>query len=80
MVTTDVPGCRDAIEPNVTGLLVPVGDAQALADAVRDLASDPVKRLKMGAAGRSLAERVFDVGDVMGAHIMVYEALLSTAR
>ena len=80
VVTTDVPGCRDAIEPNVTGLLVPVGDAQALADAVRDLASDPVKRLKMGAAGRSLAERVFDVGDVMGAHIMVYEALLSTAR
>ena len=80
VVTTDVPGCRDAIEPNVTGLLVPVGDAQALADAVRDLANDPDKRLKMGAAGRSLAERVFDVGDVMGAHIMVYEALLSTAR
>jgi len=80
VVTTDVPGCRDAIEPGITGVLVPVGDAHALADAVQDLARDVNKRLQMGLAGRAFAERVFDVGDVMSAHIMVYEALLSTAR
>jgi glycosyltransferase involved in cell wall biosynthesis len=80
VVTTDVPGCRDAIEPGKTGLLVPVGDAQALADAVRELAFNKDKRLAMGAAGRQFAERVFDVGDVVSAHIMVYEALLSSAR
>ncbi|MCD0506098.1 glycosyltransferase family 4 protein, partial [Bordetella petrii] len=39
VVTTDVPGCRDAIEPDVTGLLVPARDAQALAYAIVRLAS-----------------------------------------
>ena len=32
VVTTDVPGCREAIIPNKTGLLVPVKDSQKLAD------------------------------------------------
>ena len=40
VVTTDMPGCRDAIEPGVTGLLVPVRDAAALATAVQSLAAD----------------------------------------
>lgn len=58
VVTTDVPGCRDAIDPNVTGLLVPARDAVALADALQSLIDDPALRKRMGAAGRSLAERV----------------------
>src|SRR5690606_38436476 len=44
VVTTDVPGCRDAITPGVTALLVPVRDAQALADPVVSLAHDTVRR------------------------------------
>ena len=50
VVTTDVPGCRDAIEPGKTGLLVPVRDAGALADAIARLAADPALRHAMGAA------------------------------
>ena len=49
VVTTDVPGCRDAIEPDKTGLLVPVRDAGALADAIARLAADPALRRAMGA-------------------------------
>ena len=37
VITTDVPGCRDAIEPNISGLLVPVMNDEALADAIHDL-------------------------------------------
>ncbi len=75
IVTTDVPGCRDAIEPGVTGLLVPARDAQALANAVQRLAANPELRERMGAAGRDLAERDFGLQTIVQAHLDVYEAL-----
>ncbi|CAB3650979.1 glycosyltransferase family 4 protein [Achromobacter pestifer] len=75
VVTTDVPGCRDAIEPNETGLLVPVRDAQALADAIARLVDDTALRLSMGNAGRVLAEREFDIARVARIHVALYDAL-----
>ena len=76
VVTTDMPGCRDAIEPGVTGLLVPVRDAAALATAVQSLAADAGLRQRYGAAGRKLAEREFDIRHVVQAHLDAYDALL----
>ena len=76
VVTTDVPGCRDAIEPDVTGLLVPVRDAAALMRAVMQLANNPELRHRMGAAGRALAEQAFDVQEVSRRHLDIYEGLL----
>jgi glycosyltransferase involved in cell wall biosynthesis len=76
VVTTDVPGCRDAIEPDVTGLLVPARDSAALAAAVQRLADDPDLRRRFGAAGRELAEREFDIRKVVQAHLDVYRALI----
>lgn len=75
VVTTDVPGCRDAIEPGQTGLLVPVRDAQALADAIARLVEDAALRQALGAAGRALAEREFDIGRVARIHVELYDAL-----
>lgn len=75
VVTTDVPGCRDAIEPDVTGLLVPVRDAEALAAAIERLAADAALRRSMGAAGRALAEREFDIRRVERIHVELYDAL-----
>lgn len=75
VVTTDVPGCRDAIEPGETGLLVPVRDAPALADAIARLAQDAALRQSMGAAGRALAEREFDINQVARIHVALYDAL-----
>ena len=76
VVTTDVPGCRDAIEPGQTGLLVPVRDAQSLADAIARLAEDAALRQRMGAAGRALAEREFDIKRVARIHVELYDALV----
>ncbi|MCS3507271.1 glycosyltransferase family 4 protein [Achromobacter sp. JUb104] len=75
VVTTDVPGCRDAIEPGQTGLLVPVRDAQSLADAIARLAEDAALRQRMGAAGRALAESEFDIKRVARVHVELYDAL-----
>lgn len=76
VVTTDVPGCRDAIDPGVTGLLVPVRNAAALADAINWLINDPAHCRCMGAAGRALAETVFDVRQVVAAHLRIYQELI----
>ena len=75
VVTTDVPGCRDAITPGVTGLLVPVRDAQALAEAVVSLAHDDKRRHDMGQAGRELAEREFDIRLIAQKHVQLYNEL-----
>ena len=76
MVSTDVPGWRDAIEPGVSGVLVPLRDARALADAVATLAGDEALRARMGAAGRALAERDFGLDGIVRAHLDVYRALI----
>ena len=76
VVTTDVPGCRDAIEPNVTGLLVPARNTQALADAIAQLLRNPSQCSAMGLAGRQRAESLFDVQAVVQTHLALYQALL----
>lgn len=74
VVTTDVPGCRDAIEPGVTGVLVAVRDAAALAVGVQTLLDDRAQIETMGKAGRDLAERAFDVQEVAERHMALYQA------
>ncbi|SPU51493.1 glycosyltransferase family 4 protein [Bordetella trematum] len=79
VVTTDVPGCRDAIEPGQTGLLVPARDAVALAAAIARLAVDDGLRERMGQAARELAEREFSLQDVCRRHLDIYASLLAQA-
>ena len=75
VVTTDVPGCRDAIEPGNTGVLVPVRNAQALANAIQDLVENPHRRRALGIAGRELAEQAFAIEKIVGAHLAIYREL-----
>ena len=80
VITTDVPGCRDAILPDQTGLLVPVRDAAALAKAIAELISDPQRCAAMGLAGRQLAESIFDVKSVVQRHLTIYQELLASVQ
>ena len=61
VVTTDAPGCRETVISGVNGLLVPVGDAHALAAALETLICSPARVEAMGAASRRLAVERFDV-------------------
>lgn len=72
VVTTDMPGCRAAIRPEETGLLVPPRDPEALAAALARLAEDPELRTRLGRAGRALAERRFGVDGVIRRHLELY--------
>lgn len=75
VITTDVPGCRDAIEPGNTGVLVPVGNSEALASAIIELLENPKRRFDMGEAGRKLAEEAFAIEIVVQNHMAIYESL-----
>lgn len=72
VVTTDVPGCRDAIRPGETGILVPVRDAKALSDAIRKLVQNKALRICMGKAGRRDAEARYNVHTIAAAHLAIY--------
>ncbi|MDH3578995.1 MAG: glycosyltransferase family 4 protein [Hyphomicrobiales bacterium] len=64
IITTDTRGCRETVSEGVNGLLVPVGDAKALADAMERMASQPEEIASMAAESRKLAEAEFDVAGV----------------
>jgi glycosyltransferase involved in cell wall biosynthesis len=76
VVTSDVPGCRDAIDPNITGVLVPAKNPIALADAIQALIESPERRAQMGKAGRELAEQAFAIEKIVGQHMTIYQELL----
>ena len=73
VITTDVPGCRDAIVVNESGLLCKVKDAQSLAQQIEKLIVDDILRTKMGKAGRRLAEKEFDITKIIQEHFQAYE-------
>jgi glycosyltransferase involved in cell wall biosynthesis len=76
LVTTDVPGCREVVTNDVDGLLVPVKDAAALANAITKLAKDPALRARLGSAARRKAMAEFDERSVVEKTLGVYRELL----
>lgn len=77
IVTTDNPGCRDSVIPNVTGKLVPIKNSLSLAEALIVLIENPTLRVSMGEKAREYAEREFDVKSVVQKHMKIYSILLS---
>jgi len=61
VVATRIAGVPELVGNGVSGLLVPPGDADALAGALGDLLNDPIKCAEMGAAGRAVVEAAFDI-------------------
>lgn len=76
MVATDAPGCRDAVQDGVTGLLTPVENAEALAEAILTLAHDADRRRKMGLAARARAEQEFSKERIASLFADVYRECL----
>ncbi len=58
LITSDIPGCREAVEDGVSGYLCPAKDADALYEAMRRFAALPVEqRSEMGRCGRERMEQ-----------------------
>jgi glycosyltransferase involved in cell wall biosynthesis len=79
VVSTPVPGCRDAVEDGVTGVLVPVANAAALADAMQRYVAEPVLRRRHGRAGLERVKRHFRREVITEAVMDLYARELSKA-
>lgn len=76
LITTDAPGCREVVSRNgEDGLVVPVRDATALANAIRLLDDDRALARRLGLAARDKALREFDEAIVLDKTIGVYRTL-----
>ena len=76
IVATNIPLCQTVVLQGETGLLVPPGDAQALAAALARLVQDSELRRRMGEAGRRLAVDRFADSKINSATFHVYRDLL----
>jgi glycosyltransferase involved in cell wall biosynthesis len=79
LIATDVPGCRDVVVHEETGLLVPPRDPNSLARAIIRLARDPRLRTHLGNAARGRVEQHFSVGKVVEQTLAFYRSILTTA-
>jgi glycosyltransferase involved in cell wall biosynthesis len=77
IVTTSVPGCRDAVRHGENGLVVEPRNPEAIAAAIEMLLVDDRLRKKMGMAGRQRAEAEFDIKAVVRATLDVYRSVLA---
>jgi glycosyltransferase involved in cell wall biosynthesis len=75
LVASDVPGCNELVADGDNGLLVPVGQAPPLADALARLAGDPALRARLGARARARAEDEFSSRRIIAAHLALYRCL-----
>jgi glycosyltransferase involved in cell wall biosynthesis len=79
VVASDTGGIPEAITDGVEGLLVPVGDARSMAEAVRRLYLDAALRAEMGARARGRAQ-AFDMDTTAERTLAAYRAALSERR
>jgi len=75
VVTADSPGCRDVVEHEQTGLVVPVRDAPALSHAIRTLLLNPEVRARMGSEAEARALVRFSPERLAAQHLAVYDRI-----
>jgi glycosyltransferase involved in cell wall biosynthesis len=78
VITTDAPGCRDAVVDGKTGFLVKAKNPASLARAMEKVMKLPQEKLlQMGKEGRKLVEERFSTAAVVPQYVSVIEEALS---
>ncbi len=76
VAATASEGAREIIEDGVSGRLVPLRDAEKLAEAICDLLSDETERERLGDNARLAARSRFDVGRMVDETEAIYSELI----
>jgi glycosyltransferase involved in cell wall biosynthesis len=75
MIATDAPGCREIVVEDRTGLLVPIEDPMALAQAIKRLAASPELRARYGEAARQLVVDRLSAKIIGNSIVQLYDQL-----
>jgi glycosyltransferase involved in cell wall biosynthesis len=79
LIATDVPGCRHVVEHGRNGLLCAVGDSEALAAAMLEMADLPrERRTDMGRRGRAKVEAEFDQRVVIDRYLQAIDEAVAS--
>ncbi len=78
IVATNVPGCRDVVTHGLNGLLVPLMNSPALADALETLLANADLRHAMAIAGRQIAVNKFSLAKVNTETLVIYKKILAS--
>ncbi len=73
IVTTNVPGCKDVVVKDKTGILIPPKNSLRLAEEILILSKDRKKILKLGFNARQYAFKNFNIKLIVSKHISVYK-------
>lgn len=76
VVATATGGSVELVREGVTGGLVPIGDAPALAGRLAQVLEQPEEARRMGAAGRAIVEKEYTMAAMVKANEALYERLL----
>lgn len=80
-IASDIPGCREIVDPGATGYLFPAKDVDALCDALRSFLHLPHDmRVRMGQAAREKIIREFDRSIVVNCYLRDISELTGTKR
>jgi glycosyltransferase involved in cell wall biosynthesis len=77
VVSTRAGGVEDVVTDGETGVVVPVGDASAVARAILDLIEDPARAARLGVAARASVVARFGSGRLVGDIDALYQRLLA---
>ncbi len=80
VVATRVEGVEEVVQPGIQGLLVPPQSADALAQAILQLANSPADRQRMGAAARQRVLESYTIDRMCEQYLKVFEEILQTQK
>jgi glycosyltransferase involved in cell wall biosynthesis len=72
VIATEVSGSKQVIEPGVTGMLIPPGDSQKLAEAIVEILSHPEQAAAMGWAAQRRVNEEYSASKQVKEHIALY--------
>lgn len=80
IITTNAIGCKECVDDNVNGFLVPIGDSQSLAEKIKILALNDDLRFKMGLESRKKMLNEMSLSKVIKMTFGFYTDLLSIRK